>query len=176
MFSLTRAIFFPAAMVLALALAGGCKTAGEKPAPPAPAIPSTPSIPPAGETNKPPQPPVALPPDSGDSMAPNILAWDAVSKEYHAHPGELKAPFTFNLTNVFSGPVIIYDTSTTCDCTVANLPSHPWTLPSGAAGKIEATIDLTKKTSDVVTNEIIVFTSQGNRRLKVKAVVGDKTD
>jgi hypothetical protein len=106
-------------------------------------------------------------------MAPNILAWDAVSKEYHARPGELKAPFTFNLTNVFSGSVVIYDTSTTCDCTVANLPSKPWTLSIGASGKIEATIDLTKKTGNVVTNEIIVFTSQGNRRLKVKAIVSD---
>lgn len=106
-------------------------------------------------------------------MAPNILTWDAVSKEYHAQPAELKAPFTFNLTNVSSSPVIIYDTSTTCDCTVAKLPSQPWTLPGGASGKIEATIDLTKKTSDVVTNEIIVFTSQGNRRLKVKAVVSE---
>jgi hypothetical protein len=126
-----------------------------------------------GETNKPTPPKVTLPPDSGDSMAPNILAWDGVSKEYRARSSELKAPFTFNLTNVSSGPVMIYDTSTTCDCTVASLPSKPWTLPSGAAGKIEASIDLTKKTGDVVTNEIIVFTSQGNRRLKVKAIVSD---
>jgi Protein of unknown function (DUF1573) len=174
MFSFTRTIFLPVLAALSLALAGGCKISGQKPERPVPPAsapaPTTPSV---IQTNKPAQPPVTLPPESGDSMAPNILVWDGVSKEYRARPGELKAPFTFNLTNVSSGPVVIYDTSTTCDCTVASLPSKPWTLARGAAGKIEATIDLTKKTGSVVTNEIIVFTSQGNRRLKVKAIISD---
>ncbi|HEY2083567.1 MAG TPA: DUF1573 domain-containing protein [Verrucomicrobiae bacterium] len=169
MFSLTRTISFSAAAALSLALIAGCKTSGQKPEA---AVPTTPTVPSVSGTKTPPPPAVALPPDSGDSMAPNILAWDAVSKEYHAKPGELKAPFTFNLTNVSTGPVTIYDTSTTCDCTVASLPSKPWTLASGASGKIEATIDLSKKTG-VVTNAIIVFTSQGNRRLKVKAITSD---
>jgi hypothetical protein len=172
MFSLTRTIFFSATAALFLALIGGCKTSGEKPEVASPTTPAAPSV---SETKAPPPPAVALPSDSGDSMAPNVLAWDAVSKEYHASPGELKAPFTFNLTNVSAGPVTIYDTSTTCDCTVASLPSKPWTLASGASGKIEATIDLSKKTG-VVTNSIIVFTSQGNRRLKVKAILSDKQD
>jgi len=101
-------------------------------------------------------------------MAPNILAWNTLAEEYHAKPGEISAPFTFALTNVSSGTVVIYDTSTTCDCTVASLPSKPWNLPSGGTGEIHATIDLSKK-SDTVTNQIIVFTSQGNRRLFVKA-------
>jgi hypothetical protein len=105
-------------------------------------------------------------------MGPRILAWDAVSKVYRAKPGELSAPFTFNLTNVSSEPVIIYDTSTSCDCTVASLPSKPWTLASGAGGKIEASIDLSNK-GGAVTNSIIVFTSQGNRRLWVKAMIPD---
>lgn len=168
MFSFTRTIFFPAIAALSVAVVGGCKISGQKPETAAPqAAPS------ASQTNKPSPPLVTLPPDSGDSMAPDILAWDSVSKEYHARPSELKAPFSFNLTNVSSVPVVIYDTSTTCDCTVANLPSKPWTLPSGAAGKIEATMDLSKKIAGVVTNEIIVFTSQGNRRLKVKAIISD---
>jgi hypothetical protein len=176
MFSPTRTIFFPVTAALSLAFLAGCKTSVQKPAPAPLPVPSTgatnkPSPPP--QSNKPSQPQVALPPDSGDSMAPNILAWGPVSKEYHASANELKAPFTFNLTNVSSGPVVIYDTSTTCDCTVAKLPSKPWTLPGGASGKIDATIDLTKRTSNIVTNEIIVFTSQGNRRLKVKATVSD---
>jgi hypothetical protein len=166
MFSFTRTIF-PTAAALCLAVLSGCRTSSENSMPAAPATPS------AGETNRPSPPQVTLPPDSGDSMASNILEWDSVSKEYRARPGELKAPFTFNLTNVSSGPVVIYDTSTTCDCTVASLPSKPWTLPSGASGKIEATIDLSKKTGGVVTNAIIVFTSQGNRRLNVKAIISD---
>jgi hypothetical protein len=111
-------------------------------------------------------------PDTGDTMEPNILAWDAVSKEYHAHPGDKSAPFSFSLTNVSTRQVVIYDTQTSCDCTVAKLPSQPWTIPSGGSGKIEATIDLSGKTG-TVTNSVIVFTSQGNRRLNVKAILPD---
>jgi hypothetical protein len=165
MFSLKRTIFFAAPVVLSLALVAGCKTSGPKPQP---AVPT----PPPAQINKPAPPPVTRLSDSGDTMAPNILAWDALAKEYRAKPGDLKAPFTFNLTNVSSGPVVIYDTSTTCDCTVASLPSKPWTLPGGASGKIEASIDLANKTG-VVTNSIVVFTSLGNRRLWVKAIVSD---
>jgi hypothetical protein len=156
-----------AATALSLALFTGCKTSAPKPAPES--APATPAIPPVSKTNAPP-PLVASSPDTGDTMASNILAWDATEKVYRAQPGELKAPFTFNLTNVSSSPVVIYDTSTTCDCTVASLPSKPWTLPSGAAGKIEASIDLQNKIG-TVTNSIIVFTSQGNRRLRVKAIL-----
>jgi hypothetical protein len=107
-------------------------------------------------------------------MAPNVLAWDSLEKEYHAQPGELVAPFVFNLTNVSPQYVVIYDTSTTCDCTVAKLPSKPWAIPSGGAGQIEATIDLKKKSPGIVTNQVIVFTSFGNRRLTLKAYVPEK--
>ena len=105
-------------------------------------------------------------------MAPHILAWDSLSKEYQAKPGEFLAPFTFSLTNVSSGPVMIYETSTTCDCTVASLPSKPWRIPAGGIGVIQASIDLTNKVG-VVTNSIVVFTSQGNRRLHVKAIAAE---
>ena len=99
-------------------------------------------------------------------MATNILAWDATKKEYHAKPGEMSAPFTFSLTNISSGPVMIYDTSTTCECTVASLPSKPWNVPSGGSGKLEASINLSNKV-ETVTNSVIVFTSKGNRRLNL---------
>ena len=85
-------------------------------------------------------------------MATNILAWDAVTKEYHAKPGETNAPFFFSMTNMSSGPVVIYDTSTSCDCTVASLPSKPWTVQSGGGGKIQASIDLIGKIG-IVTND-----------------------
>lgn len=103
-------------------------------------------------------------------MKPNILAWDATEKTYRARPGDRQAPFTFSLTNVSSGPVVIYDTSTTCDCTVASLPSRPWLISSGGTGEIQVTMDVHNKIG-TVSKEIIVFTSQGNRRLKVTAVV-----
>lgn len=103
-------------------------------------------------------------------MKPGILAWDATTKEYQAKAGETNAPFTFNLTNISTGTVMIYDTSTSCDCTVANLPSKPWALSPGGTGRIDASINLHGKSGEV-TNSIIVFTSKGNRRLSVKAIV-----
>ena len=147
-----------------MVLITGCKTTPKKPA--ESNVPAAPApAPPVAQTNK-----VQLPPDSGDNMKPDILAWDSTEKTYHTRPGELRAPFTFSLTNVSSGPVAIYDTSTTCDCTVATLPSKPWIVPSGGTGQIEATMDVHNKIG-TVTKEIIIFTSQGNRRLKVTAVV-----
>ena len=107
---------------------------------------------------------------AADNMASGILNWDSVFKEYHAKPGELKAPFTFNLTNVSFEQVIIFATETTCDCTVAKLPSKPWVLPPGAEGQIHATLDLHNRIG-AVTNYVIVETSKGNRLLTVKADV-----
>jgi len=169
MLSFKRTNFAAAVVALSLALFAGCKSSQTK-TPPAPPKPSPPV-----ETVQPqpvPWMPARSPSDSGDSMASNILAWDALAKVYVARAGESKAPFTFNLTNVSSSPVVIYDTSTTCDCTVAELPHKPWTIPSGGTGAIDATIDLGGKTG-TVTNSIVVFTSRGNRRLWVRADIAN---
>ena len=170
MFSLKRGVVAVFVTGLSLALIAGCKTTEPEPAAPTTATPPVPQ--PVVETSKPMPANPTTPPDSGDSMEPNILAWDAVSKEYHPRAGEMSAPFSFSLTNVSARPVVIYDTQTSCDCTVASLPSHPWTIPSGGTGKIGASINLSNKVG-VVTNYIIVFTSQGNRRLNVKAILPD---
>ena len=164
MFSLKRTNLAAAIVALSLGLFAGCKSSETKSQP----VPQKPS-PPAEAAKPQPQPPTAkVPFDTGDSMAPNILTWDAVAKTYRAKTGESKAPFAFHLKNVSSGPVVIYDTSTTCDCTIADLPGKPWTIPSGGSGTIDATIDLSDKTG-IVTNSIVVFTSRGNRRLWVEA-------
>lgn len=104
-------------------------------------------------------------------MAAGIFAWDAVAKEYQARPGEISAPFVFNLTNTSPERVTIYDTSTTCDCTVAQLPTKPWTLAPGGGGQIQASLDLRNRTGEAVTNYVIVFTSKGNRLLTVRALL-----
>lgn len=163
MLSVKRVISAGWIALLSLAIFAGCKGAGQK------NETATPVVPQSVSSNFPPK--AAQVPDSGDNMASNILTWDAREKVYHAKLGETNAPFTFNLKNVSAGPVLIYDTSTSCDCTVASLPAKPWTLQSGDTGKIEAAIDLSKKSPGEVTNSIIVFTSQGNRRLWVKAIV-----
>ncbi len=134
-----------------------------------PVLPATPSNPPTVVESI--IPPVSRPrpaADASDNMATNILAWDGVIKHYQAGAGETNAPFTFSLTNVSPERLIIYDTSTTCDCTVAQLPAKPWLLESGAGGLIRATLDLRNRTTGA-TNFVIVFTSKGNRLLTVTA-------
>jgi hypothetical protein len=166
MLSPKRSVAVVGLIGLSAALITGCKTSPPEWPQPAPV-----AIAPVVQTNKPVAPPQTVAaPDSTDTMEPNILAWDAVSKEYRAHTGETNAPFSFSLTNVSARPVVIYQTSTSCDCTVAKLPASPWTLASGASGKIDASIDLSDKVG-IVTNSIIVYTSQGNRRLNVKAIL-----
>ena len=103
-------------------------------------------------------------------MATNLLAWDAVWKECQARPGDTNASFTFSLTNVSVEPVVIYDTSTTCDCSVARLPENPWVVLPEGTGRIQATVDLRGRVG-AVTNYVIVFTSKGNRLLTTKTVL-----
>lgn len=175
MLSLRRSVVAAALAGISFAFISGCQTSQPRPMPAQPQV-ATPvvTLPPPIFTNKPlvlPSTPSA-PTDSSDSMESNILAWDATSKEYLARRGDTNAPFTFSLTNVSSRQVVIYNTETSCDCTVAKLPSQPWIVPPGGTGKIEASINLAGK-SGVVTNYVIVFTSQGNRHLNVTAVVPD---
>jgi hypothetical protein len=161
MFSLNKT-YLAASVAMTVVLLAGCKSSQEEMETGAPAATASAQ----GQTNA-----VRSPPDSGNNMAPNILAWDATEKTYHVRSGDMAAPFAFNLTNVSSGPVMIYDTSTTCDCTVASLPSRPWVVPSGGTGVINAVMDLRRKSGGIVTTHVIVFTSQGNRRLTLQSIM-----
>jgi Protein of unknown function (DUF1573) len=171
--NLKRELLFGLVGVCAIAFIAGCTSSKPQPGMvetnPVPVAMPPPTPPPTNawpvQISKP-RPPA----DASDNMTSNILAWDAVAKEYQARPGETNAPFTFSLTNISPERVIIYDTSTTCDCTVAQLPSKPWTLAPGVGGQIHATLDLRGKIG-AVTNYVIVFTSKGNRLLTVKATL-----
>lgn len=172
MLSLKPSVLAAVLAGMSTALISGCKTSQPQPPPAQPPVAApVVTLPPPNSINKPILPAIpTAPSDSSNSMEPNILTWDATSKEYQAHPGDTSAPFSFSLTNVSPRQVVIYNTETSCDCTVAKLPSQPWIVPPGGTGKIEASINLAGKTG-VVTNYVIVFTSQGNRRLNVKAIL-----
>ena len=137
---------------------------------PVPAVAPS-NAPPATVFSPPPVSRPRPPADASDNMSANVLAWDSVTQEYHAGIGETNAPFTFAVTNVSSELLMIYDISTTCDCTVAQLPAKPWNLAPGGGGQIVATLDLRNRTTEGVTNYMIVFTSKGNRLLTVKATL-----
>ena len=134
--NLKREIIFGLGGLCALAFIAGCTSSKPQPA--------TVETKPAPIVTPPPPPPTNNLPvqfsrprpaaDGSDNMAANILVWDGVSKEYHAKVGETNASFTFSLTNVSPERVVIYTTESTCDCTVAQLPSTPWPLAPGVGG------------------------------------------
>ena len=159
-------LFFRLAAVCLILGVAGCTHTKPEPSPlEIPPVSISPPPAPAGSAPvSRPRPPA----DASDNMAANVLGWDAVVKHYQARTGETNAPFSFSLTNMSPEQVIIYDTSTTCDCTVAQLPAKPWLLEPGAGGQIHAELDLRNRTTGA-TNFVIVFTSKGNRLLTVTA-------
>jgi hypothetical protein len=118
----------------------------------------------------PPEVHAAAPTNSFATLPENVLAWDAKVKSYHAKVGEENASFTFNVTNVSPAEVVIEDTSTSCGCTVAELPADPWKLAPGAHGQIQVTMDFNGQIGDV-SKEVTVFTSKGNEVLTVESII-----
>ena len=148
-----------------LTVVAGCSTAAPSWPPSETAAPAATEADPTVLRPDRPKPPA----DAADNMAPNILAWDAVSKLARASVGQTNVPFSFSLTNVCVEPVVIYATETTCDCAVAQLPANPWIISPGEYGEIQATVDLRGK-SGVATNWVVIFTSKGNRLLEMRTV------
>jgi mono/diheme cytochrome c family protein len=75
-----------------------------------------------------------------------VLMFDADTKEYDASPGEKVAPFTFNLTNVWTNEIIIDNVHSSCGCTTAILPTHvPWHVPPKGGGPIHVQVILAGK-------------------------------
>jgi mono/diheme cytochrome c family protein len=98
---------------------------------------------------------------------PNVIKWDAETKEYAAKTGETEAKFTFWLTNVSSSEVLINSVRTSCGCTVAKLPSLPWHIPPGSNGPIDVTLSLAGK-SGMIAKGVTVDSSVGIKQLTVK--------
>lgn len=94
------------------------------------------------------------------------LVFDADAKEYNAKPGEMSAPFVFHLTNISASEIIISNVTTSCGCTVAQLPSQPWHLPPGTNGEIKATMNLAGKFGRV-SKQVTVNSSVGTKALIV---------
>lgn len=119
--------------------------------------------------------PRSVPPSAFPSAAPLVpaagqltsLKFDAESKEYTSKRGETDAPFTFWLTNVTSADVSITAVRTSCGCTVAKLPSTPWTIQPGQGGPIEVKVNLAGK-SGLITKAVTVESTAGTKSLLVK--------
>lgn len=102
------------------------------------------------------------------SPDPNALKWDAETKEYHAKSGDLTAPFSFTVTNVSKFEIAINRLSTSCGCTVAQLPTTPYKLQPGSNVSISVSMDLRGKYGQV-TKTVNVDSTAGFKALLVKA-------
>jgi mono/diheme cytochrome c family protein len=98
---------------------------------------------------------------------PEMLAWDALTKQYTASPGEQSANFTFSVTNISKQDVTINWVRPSCGCTVAKLPPTPWKLSPGESGKIEFTVDLRGKFG-TLSKYVSVDTSSGQKMLSLR--------
>ncbi len=109
------------------------------------------------------------PPAQPGATVPNVpaLVFDAETKQYDAAPGEATAPFTFNLTNVWTNEVLIRSVRASCGCTTASLPASPWHLAPGESGQVKAQVKLAGKMG-LITKTLTFDTSVGTRVVNLK--------
>jgi len=100
-------------------------------------------------------------------VSADILAFDALSKDFTAQPGEVKAAFFFSVTNVSKTNVVINWVRPSCGCTAAKLPPTPWMLAPGDGGTMEFDVDLRGKYG-VLSKYVTVDTSHGQKMLNIK--------
>ena len=138
-------------------------------------------IQPPGQTGGPspfigPMPPRVLPPPvmPVTTTPPNALAFDAETKQYTAKPGEISASFTFHVTNTANVEVQVNNVHTSCGCTVAKLPAHPWRIAPGTGGPIGVTVDLRGKRG-VLAKSVTVQSTSGVKNLLVSVTIPDET-
>jgi mono/diheme cytochrome c family protein len=98
------------------------------------------------------------------------LVFDAETKQYNAKPGEMIAPFTFHLTNVWTNEITIVQVHASCGCTTAKLPATPWHLPPGGSGEVGVEVNLAGKMG-LITKTLTFFTSKGNRVVTLKVSI-----
>lgn len=116
-------------------------------------------------------PPAAAPPSNPVGALPTVeepaLQLDASEKSYTAKPGETSCVLRFAVKNVSAIPVTITQVVTSCGCTVAKLPSQPWTLAPDAGGDIELTVDLRGKFGEI-SKTAMIYTATGFKQLAVR--------
>jgi mono/diheme cytochrome c family protein len=98
------------------------------------------------------------------------LAFDAETKRYDAAPGESVAPFTFDVTNIWTNEVVIHRAQGSCSCATAQLPETPWHLAPGASGRFQAKVSMSDKMG-LSTKAITLFLSAGTNTNTLTHVV-----
>lgn len=100
----------------------------------------------------------------------SVLAWDGSMQSVTLSNGMNEAHYTFHLTNISDGNVVISNVTPSCSCTVAKLPEEPWTLKPGAGGEIKATMDVTHEFGTLIKT-LTVHSDKGSKVLFLRATV-----
>src|SRR5689334_5706444 len=79
---------------------------------------------------------------STSSSSTNPFVWDAVEKFTRTQEMNQNASFTFWVTNTSSSNAAIIHTESSCDCTVAQMPSQPWLFKPGESGALGVKMNL----------------------------------
>jgi mono/diheme cytochrome c family protein len=98
------------------------------------------------------------------------LQWDAVEKSCRTAPGERVASFRFTATNSSPQPVQIRSAGTSCGCTTATLPVHPWVLARGESGTLVVQVDIRGRRG-LLTKTVTLDTSLGREALTVHVFI-----
>ncbi|HTD68269.1 MAG TPA: DUF1573 domain-containing protein [Candidatus Limnocylindria bacterium] len=101
-------------------------------------------------------------------ISTNPFVWDAMEKFAKTPEMNRNVSFTFWVTNTSAAEASIIHTESSCDCTVAKLPSRPWILQPGQSGPLDVKMNLMGRHGRV-TKEIYVGTSHGGQVLTVNA-------
>jgi mono/diheme cytochrome c family protein len=110
----------------------------------------------------------------GATGVATALLFDETTKEMRGPAGATNFTFTFAFTNAAPGPVVIESVRTSCGCTVAKVPSLPWSIAPGAGGDFSVVLDARGKRG-TVTKSVFVNSSIGVKPLTVRAVIEDAT-
>ena len=100
------------------------------------------------------------------------LRWDTHFKEITAREGETKMQFSYAVTNISQGEVVLRGVSTSCSCAKASLEQTPLALAPGAGGQVRVEMDFTGKRG-VLVKTVLVDTSVGLRVLNFKLTIPD---
>jgi len=114
------------------------------------------------------------PPTPGPSSnTSKVLAWDADLKEVTTKPGDAVAKFTFSVTNLTDGEVVITDAKPSCGCTEAKMPSKPWHLGPQSNGVIEVGVNLAGKSGTIFKWVDVFYASNATKRLNLKVTIAE---
>ena len=98
------------------------------------------------------------------TLSAQTLKWNAISQTRLAAPGETNLLFTFSLTNITGGDVVVTGVRPSCGCTTAKLPPLPWRLAPGKDGQIEANVDIRGKRG-MISKVVFVDSPAGTNML-----------